>query len=165
MARSTSARVMGRRTRSVCSGMESLRDELAVVPSYRIQCLRFFQQNKGGRNPLRLRSMFLIPFIKKPDWRKPPLITLALILVNVIVFAMFQSGDGKLRQQALSFYLDSALPAIELPRYASYLRDSGRPEEAQEIDGARARRTTLAYALLHMEADDAFMEELHAGRV
>ena len=77
--------------------------------------------------------MFLIPFLKKPDWRHPPVITLLLILVNVLVFAGFQVGDDRIMARTSDFYRTSQLPNIELPRYAQAALVPGRYRPGERI--------------------------------
>jgi len=66
--------------------------------------------------------MIFIPFFKKIDWSQPPIITLLLIVVNCIIFMVFQSNDNELTEQAYQYYLKSDLPTIEIPLYAGYLQ-------------------------------------------
>ncbi|MFV1984346.1 MAG: rhomboid family intramembrane serine protease, partial [Thiohalomonadales bacterium] len=60
--------------------------------------------------------MFL-PFDRKPDWHNPPYITIALILINTLIFTLYQTQDTSQFNAAYKYYTDSILPEIEIPKY------------------------------------------------
>lgn len=106
--------------------------------------------------------MLLIPVSRQPDWRNPPIVTLVLILLNVLIYFGLQSGDAKRNEIAYRFYAGSSLPGIELPIYVKHIEESGRRREAA------AAKSTLgsnewSQVLLAMEADEAFMKRLRSG--
>ena len=111
--------------------------------------------------------LLIFPLNDKPDWRKPPWITILLILVNVVVFFGPQSRDDKAADKAAGFYLSSALPRLELPRYAEYLRargDRDSSRRAERIDASLAASSFEgAYEL--MRRDQRFLSRLQAGQV
>ena len=51
--------------------------------------------------------MLIIPFERQIDWRKPPVVTLLLITVNLIIFAVWQSGDSGQYRTALAYYFEA----------------------------------------------------------
>lgn len=108
--------------------------------------------------------MLIVPFVKAPDWRRPPFITLLLIVINVTLFAGFQLDDDKIERRALDYYRNSILPDTELPRYIAYLEARGHARQAERLrdliadDGADS-------AAMWMEDDGEFMRELHADRI
>ena len=108
--------------------------------------------------------MLIVPVSRRPDWRKPPLITLALILINCLIFFGWQSGDDAKLDRAYRFYAESTLPTIEFPLYVKYLEQEGRDEEADKAKQALSEKD-LPAILLPMEADEAFMKQLRAGRI
>lgn len=93
--------------------------------------------------------MFIIPIGRKPDWRRPPVVTLLLILVNCFVFFGPQSRDFEAAQDAITYYGESHLPKIEFPRYRRFLNDSGRSEAAKALEssGFATKLATGAIAL------------------
>jgi membrane associated rhomboid family serine protease len=105
--------------------------------------------------------MFLIPFIKKPDWGRPPVVTLLLILINVVVFAGFQAGDDRIWERAGDYYR----ARIELPRYAQYLAERQRDEELRRFKRLADEPGAQEFANALMERDAAFMRELRAGHI
>ena len=62
------------------------------------------------------RDMLLIPYQTRFTPKSLPLVTLALILVNALVYFIFQSGDRQAYARAADYYFSSQLPQIELPR-------------------------------------------------
>ncbi|MGD8242599.1 MAG: hypothetical protein PVF59_07240, partial [Desulfobacterales bacterium] len=76
----------------------------------------------------------IVPITGRLSWRKPPLVTIALILVNIFVFFGFQSEDRAFVQDAWQHYFDSGLVRIELEYYLRY-----RNEDPAIIQTAEAR--------------------------
>ena len=70
--------------------------------------------------------MLLVPISGKIGWKNPPVVTLALVVINCLVFFLFQTGDDKARMAAEQFYLESGLAQIEVPHYIDYLAASGK---------------------------------------
>lgn len=108
--------------------------------------------------------MLIVPVSHRPDWRNPPLITLALIVINCLVFFGWQSGDEAKLEKAYQFYAASTLPTIEFPRYVTHLEQEGRDEDAASAKQALSDDEPLA-VMQAMESDEAFMKALRAGRI
>lgn len=79
--------------------------------------------------------MLIIPIQNKPDWRRPPLVCFALVLVNLLVFVLYQSGDEARWQSAEEYYFSSELPALEEARFYEYV-DTEKPEWRTLAQGA-----------------------------
>jgi membrane associated rhomboid family serine protease len=107
--------------------------------------------------------MFIIPVGNRVDWKRPPVVTLLLILINCFVFFFMQSGDDRHDELAAKYYFSSDLPKWELTRYTDYLEQRGAFARAQQVRAAAARGDEDA--LLAMEEDGKFMRALHAGRI
>lgn len=111
--------------------------------------------------------MLLIPYQTRFNAKSLPVITLALILVNALVYFVFQSSDRQGYQRAAEYYFSSQLPQIELPRYAVYLErrtDRGALQVLRMIR-AGARPEQSLQLLLAMENDREFMRDLRDGVV
>jgi membrane associated rhomboid family serine protease len=98
--------------------------------------------------------------------------TLALALASTIVFVLFVSNDRLTLREAATFYVDSGLAAIELPRYRDYLQqraDSdaiGRLAQLERVAGASLGRPADPAATVEVLRDDRpFERDLHAGKV
>lgn len=107
--------------------------------------------------------MFIIPVGNRVDWKRPPVVTLLLILINCFVFFVFQAGDNRSGEKAQRFYFSSELPQWELPRYAAYLETAGDLGKVRQFKGLLEDKGRYALAL--MERDVAFMQALHAGHI
>jgi len=107
--------------------------------------------------------MFIIPVGDRVDWKRPPVVTLLLILINCFVFFFFQAGDEKNDEIAMQYYFSSDLPDWELTRYAKYLENNGDPAESQEFGEMLDKKDRIALPL--MERDVKFMRELQAGNI
>ncbi len=102
--------------------------------------------------------MFLIPLDRKPDWRRPPLVTLGLILANVLVFLLIQASEQARLEQALDYYADSGLMELERTAWLAE-RDRGGVEDALEPEAGPGH----VYFGLRNEPD--FMARLGTGEV
>ena len=110
--------------------------------------------------------MFIIPLEKSIDWKRPPVVTFLLVLINCVVLFGFQTDDDMAAERALDHYLASALPGMEFPAYLEFAHLRGRPGELQALGRAAGEDPSAARALLlRMEKDDEFMDALGAGRV
>ena len=110
--------------------------------------------------------MFIIPLEKSIDWKKPPLITILLILVNSFVFFFIQTDDDALFEEAVNYYLNSALPEIEFPFYTETLEARGEITEPINWQEELQNESLLPIMLLmQMESDEAFMTKLRAHQV
>ncbi|WP_299597419.1 rhomboid family intramembrane serine protease [uncultured Microbulbifer sp.] len=79
--------------------------------------------------------MLIIPIQNKPDWRRPPLVCFALILINLLVFVLYQSGDEARWQVAEEYYFSSELPVLEEQRFYEFV-DAEKPEWRTQAQGA-----------------------------
>jgi len=100
--------------------------------------------------------MLIIPVERQLNWRKPPLMTLAIILANVLIFFIYQSQDEKLLQQGVDQYIDAGFVQLEAPVYKEYLERrirlqlDDRVELVDEIQTAINEKEDgwLAYVIL-----------------
>ena len=111
--------------------------------------------------------MLIIPYQTRFTARSLPVVTLALVALNLLVYLIFQSGDPAAYRRAANYYFGSSLPQIEIPRYATYLERRNDPKSVQVL---RAIRTgpndeEARAILMTMQQDREFMKELRAGLV
>ena len=113
------------------------------------------------------RHMLLIPYQTRFTAKSLPLVTLGLILVNLIVYFVFQSGDRQAYERAANYYFSSQLSQIELPRFATYLErrnDRGALQVLRMIR-AGARPEESVGLVMALENDREFMRDLREGAV
>jgi membrane associated rhomboid family serine protease len=60
-------------------------------------------------------------------------VTAILIVVNVFVFAAFQSKDDHAYEQAVAYYKQVRLDSDEVPAYADWMREHGRAKDVDEF--------------------------------
>ena len=110
--------------------------------------------------------MLIVPLSGKISWKNPPLVTISLIAVNVLVFLIFQSGDDRRFQKAMGFYFESGLGRIELIRFVEHARGTGTlPERLESSDPESWSPGTQEHLYGLMHQDDRFMKDLALGRV
>lgn len=76
--------------------------------------------------------MLIIPAENSVNWKRPPWVTLGLILVCLLVFLFYQGGDDRKLESALDQYLEQGLLALETPAYEDYLQREIRFEGGQQ---------------------------------
>ncbi|HLT13628.1 MAG TPA: rhomboid family intramembrane serine protease [Marinobacter sp.] len=76
--------------------------------------------------------MLIIPAENSVNWKRPPWVTLGLILVCLLVFLFYQGGDDRKLESALDQYLEQGLLALEAPAYEDYLQREIRFEGGQQ---------------------------------
>lgn len=64
--------------------------------------------------------MVVLPTEKRIDWTRPPIAVFALILINVLVFLIYQSGDDKKFENAVREYQSRGLNELELAPYENF---------------------------------------------
>ena len=70
--------------------------------------------------------MLFIPLEKNIDWKRPPVITIALIVINVILYFGFQLNDDENYSDAMQYYFESGLSDIEVPYYVEYQKNKNK---------------------------------------
>ena len=81
--------------------------------------------------------MIVVPTEKRLDWQSPPVALLVILLLNVLVFIFYQTGDGARVNQAVDHYVDSKLIDIEWPAYRAFYQDENDevlPESYDEVN-------------------------------
>jgi membrane associated rhomboid family serine protease len=105
--------------------------------------------------------MLIIPLTGKISKQNPPVITIAIILVNCFVYFILQSGDNELIRKAYEFYLESGLAKIEVTRYRDHLIDT---QGERSIPRALRQKELSDDAFMRlyqeMQRDKVFMKKL-----
>ena len=100
--------------------------------------------------------MLLIPFDRKIDWSHPPIITLLLVLINVVVYFTFQGNEDQNIESAYSYYTDSGLAEIEYPAFQKFLKKHKEKESFNQ-----ANMGGWFQLISHLE----FNQQLQAGKI
>ncbi len=110
----------------------------------------------------------IIPLSGRMGLRNPPVVTLAIILINCVVFFFFQSSDTAIYRKAQDYYLDSGLAALEVAAYEQYREFGavvGLADAEQDIRSTARAREEVFPLMAAMQDDDEFMTRLRDGRV
>ena len=108
--------------------------------------------------------MLIIPMTDKLSWRNPPIITISLVLINCIVFFLFQFNQYDQYVEAENYYIESGLMDIEVNKYAEYKYTVEQRESmarfSKEIQ-QRKRRNMVR----EMRQDQVFMLKIERGEI
>src|SRR5512134_876464 len=82
--------------------------------------------------------MLIIPYQTRFTAKSLPVITLALVVLNLLAYLVFQAGDSAAYQRAADYYFSSTLPQVEMPRYAAYLERRNDRKAMQVLRAIRS---------------------------
>ncbi|WP_111497060.1 rhomboid family intramembrane serine protease [Marinobacter bohaiensis] len=107
--------------------------------------------------------MLILPLERSVDWRRPPWMTLAIMLACLLVFLFYQGNDDRLGAQATQAYLTADLDRLEAPAYETYLQrqinldgNSGRQDRLDLLRQAMANDNRPLQAALAMGDPDFY---------
>jgi membrane associated rhomboid family serine protease len=110
--------------------------------------------------------MIAIPLTEKISWRNPPVITIAIIAINIFVFFVLQRSDVNGFQAAESFYFESGLDKIEIPLFIEFIEEN-RPNVYHQVSAtdfySDAAKSRALYHLLDYDA--RFLEAIDNGHI
>lgn len=108
--------------------------------------------------------MLIIPVTDKISWRNPPIITISLVLMNCIIFFLFQFNQYDQYVEAENYYVESGLIDIEINKYIDYKYTAEQREAMagfSKIIQQRKRRNIYR----EMRQDQVFMLKLEQGEI
>lgn len=97
--------------------------------------------------------MIIVPTEKQLDWRNVPIILCALVLLNVMIYFFYQSGDTKKIVDAMTTYQTQQFFAQEWPVFEQYL------EEKQQQELLRQYRQAYQDDQVELIVGDMLMRE------
>lgn len=103
--------------------------------------------------------MLIIPLTGKISWRNPPFVTIAVILVNCLVWFVLQAGDTARQHELSDFYFNSGLADIEISHYIAY-REGRLDEPVEFLTAAELGHETMIQYFLEMQRDKIFQHKL-----
>jgi len=103
--------------------------------------------------------MIIVPTEKQLDWRHAPIVLCALVMINVLVFFLYQSGDNLKIAKAMSIYQSSEYLDYEWPLFQKYLEEK---EETKLLKDYRLQYADDNYEEIvgEMVMSDDFFEYL-----
>jgi membrane associated rhomboid family serine protease len=108
--------------------------------------------------------MLIVPVTGKISWRNPPVVTIGFIIVNCLIFFLFQFNEGKLAFEAEEYYFKSGLAAIELSRYVAYRNFT--EDQEMTLDAAEKMKMKKMIRLRNkMASDSQFLAKLRNDEI
>ncbi len=104
--------------------------------------------------------MLIVPVTGKISRHNLPLITIGLILINCLVFFIFQLNDQRRSHEAISFYFTSGLSEMEMPRFIEYRDADAEPPDLENLSDEE-----LWNLYLSMNSDTEFIEKLRSDQI
>lgn len=85
--------------------------------------------------------MLILPAEHPLDWKKPPVMTLLLIALNVLIYFGYQSGDSAREAKALNTYLQAGLISRERPLFIESLkaREQLTSSDIEQLEHVRSK--------------------------
>lgn len=102
--------------------------------------------------------MLIIPAEHPLDWKKPPVLTLLLILLNTLIYFGYQGGDDAREQVAVKTYLDGGLLNREKALFIESFATRNKLDDKQSKSFTAAPRGQLAQLII---SDLQFENTLH----
>jgi len=99
--------------------------------------------------------VIIVPVEKKVDWKRPPIVLILLVAMNILVFVFYQSGDQLLLSDAVKTYERGGLVKKEWAAYKAYSRRRDLPFEIDESD------PNMPWYMVMDSGFDRFMEKNH----
>jgi membrane associated rhomboid family serine protease len=99
--------------------------------------------------------VIIVPVEKKVDWKRPPVVLILIVLVNVLVFAFYQSGDQELLAKAVQTYQNLGLQKKEWSAYKAYSRRNSLPFKIEKSN------PDMPWYMVPDSGFDRFMEKNH----
>lgn len=112
--------------------------------------------------------MLILPLHRKPTRENFPVVTALLVLANLAVFALFQSGDGRIERQAAQNYIDTGVLQHEWNWFLEWGDMSvRRGDEHEQIDlwfgEVGEHDQGDQWRLMLIESEPAFLQAMEEG--
>ncbi|GHD62988.1 rhomboid family intramembrane serine protease [Jeongeupia chitinilytica] len=107
--------------------------------------------------------MLILPLPAQPDWRRPPWVTLLLIIACCLIYFGCQYQDDARRARAFEHYQKAGLAEIELPRYLADLERRGEQKLLAELRADDDGQSP--FTLMALQGDPDFLQRLGADQV
>ena len=112
--------------------------------------------------------MLCFPLDQAPDWRRPPFVTIFLIVVNICCFLFWQLDDNREASEAFDYYFQSELPEIELPAYEVYIKPSKKDKTINYVEQVKSTEDEESFNIFlyqMMRGDGEFLDELAEWKI
>jgi membrane associated rhomboid family serine protease/ribosome modulation factor len=105
--------------------------------------------------------VLIVPIENRPDWSKPPVITLTLIILNIAIFLLFQRQDGAIVERAAGIYQSQELLSYEQKTYLDYLilEDIEAWEALASIENEALQAEYIRWSIMFDRQFDQYLRE------
>ncbi len=105
--------------------------------------------------------MIIVPTEKRFDWQNAPIALFFIVIINVLVFYVYQTGDSDHFEQAVNLYISDGLYEKEQSHYETFLADNDALEDLELFKEIKQHPQTIyaAYVILQDEDFYAYMME------
>jgi membrane associated rhomboid family serine protease len=108
--------------------------------------------------------MFIIPLTGKISVRNPPIVTIAIVLINCLVWFGLQADDMDKQYEISEFYFTSGMANIEISYYIAY-REGRLQEPVEVVADDQFDQETLGQIYLAMQGDKLFQQKLKSEEI
>jgi len=107
--------------------------------------------------------MLVVPITGKISWKNPPVVTIAFIVINCLIFFVFQRNDNINFFRAKQHYFKSGLAEIEV---SAYIADREVSEDITDMgEKSELDEQTLVRYYKKMDLDAGFQKKLRSGEI
>ncbi len=107
--------------------------------------------------------MMLIPVHSRINWKKPPLVTLLLIIANILVYTLFQIDDDAQAMEAVEYYQESGLAKLELEPAKRFAEKNSLYELSRLLYDAKVG--DFPYWVMWLQTNAMYMRALHSDEI
>lgn len=108
--------------------------------------------------------MLIVPTEKRFDWTHAPIVLMAIVLINILVFVLYQSSDTEKAYTALEGFVASGFVEKEWPIYEAYLQRQDRSDELALARQLARQNELYRMASVMMSEPDYFEYAIRTAR-
>ena len=79
--------------------------------------------------------MIILPVERRLDWKHAPVTLISIVVLNILIFFIYQSNDQQKFAAALQEYMAADMLEKEWPVYKDFLREQGETEYLEDLAG------------------------------
>ena len=103
--------------------------------------------------------MIIVPTEKRFDWQNAPVVLFFIVILNVLVFYAYQTGDSDHFEEALRIYVGDGLYEKELPHYRDFLTQQANEEKSAYFE-KMSEHPNPGYAAAFILQDEGFYDHM-----
>lgn len=96
--------------------------------------------------------MLIVPIEKKLDFKHPPITLLSIVIINILIFLLYQSGDNQKIEQSLNTYQKERFLEAEWPYITKHLNNNKQLDllaEYNELYQQKDQQELIFRILIH----------------